>query len=375
MKVGWNSEILNSICEVEYGTRVVRKRDAGTIFPVYGGGGATFFMDTFNRENRLVIGRFAISEKCTRFVSGKFFLNDSGLTVSPKIRNLTQQYIDWYMLYKNDEIYSLGKGSAQRNLDVDEFRKLTIFFPESLPEQERIVKILDAAFEKIDRLKENAEKGLQAVKDLWQATLREELKPKEGWGKYKLSEVSVISRGKSKHRPRNDKRLFGGRYPFVQTGDIRDSINWELKSYTQTYSEFGLQQSKIWPKGTLCITIAANIGETAILQFDACFPDSVVGIVVDKQKAETKFINYFFVNSKEELNDIAYGTAQKNINNVILENMDICLPSLNEQQKIIKKLDKLSTVCQDIRVNYEQEIAEYEALKQSILRKAFSGEL
>jgi type I restriction enzyme S subunit len=84
MKEGWVIKKLDDACEVEYGTRVVRKRDGGSIYPVYGGGGATFFMDTFNREDCMVVARFAMSEKCTRFVNDKFFLNDSGLTVKPK---------------------------------------------------------------------------------------------------------------------------------------------------------------------------------------------------------------------------------------------------------------------------------------------------
>ena len=131
----------------------------------------------------------------------------------------------------------------------------------------------------------------------------------------------------------------------------------------------------MWSKGTLCITIAANIGETAILQFDACFPDSVVGIEVDKKMADTKFVNYYFVSSKEAINDIAYGTAQKNINVAILEDLDIKIPSLLEQQNIVVRLDGMSLNCQNLQTKYEQELAEYEALKQSILRKAFSGEL
>ena len=80
----WQTKPLEEVCNVEYGTRVVQKRDGGKGFPVYGGGGATFEMDGFNREDRLVIARFGMSEECTRFIAGQFYLNDSGLTVSPK---------------------------------------------------------------------------------------------------------------------------------------------------------------------------------------------------------------------------------------------------------------------------------------------------
>ena len=101
---------------MEYGTRVVKKRDGGTKFPVYGGGGETFAMDTFNREDRVVIGRFGMSPLCTRLVHGKFFLNDSGLTLSPKNGDLFQRYMDYWAFAHNDVIFALGKESAQKNL-------------------------------------------------------------------------------------------------------------------------------------------------------------------------------------------------------------------------------------------------------------------
>ena len=100
-----------------------------------------------------------------------------------------------------------------------------------------------------------------------------------------LSEIAKdFGRGKSKHRPRNDVRLYGGDIPFIQTGDIREAGKW-IENYSQTYSEFGLQQSKQWEKGTLCITIAANIAETGLLGFDACFPDSIIGFVANPEFA------------------------------------------------------------------------------------------
>ena len=134
---------LDEVCHVEYGTRVVQKRDGGKGYPVYGGGGATFEMDRFNRENRLVIARFGMSEECTRFVAGKFFLNDSGLTVSPKNGVMLQRFLDYQMLALNDNIYALGKGTAQKNLDVPVFRTVPLFVPNDIHEQQRIVCLLD----------------------------------------------------------------------------------------------------------------------------------------------------------------------------------------------------------------------------------------
>ena len=98
------------------------------------------------------------------------------------------------------------------------------------------------------------------------------------WEERHLDDLGLVARGRSRHRPRDAAYLYDGPYPFVQTGDVKHADLY-LTSYSQTYSEAGLEQSKLWLQGTLCITIAANIAETAILGFDACFPDSVVGFV------------------------------------------------------------------------------------------------
>src|SRR5690242_1711425 len=109
---------------------------------------------------------------------------------------------------------------------------------------------------------------------------------------FKLNQLGAVGRGRSRHRPRNDPRLYGGQYPFFQTGDIA-AADLYLSHYTQTYNENGLAQSKLWPVGTLCITIAANIAETAILTIPGCFPDSVVGFVPNPERADGKFIKYY----------------------------------------------------------------------------------
>ena len=135
----WTKGTIDDLCNIEYGTRVVKKNEKGTEYPVYGGGGESFRIDKFNRCDRLVIARFGMSLKCTRYVSGKFFLNDSGLTISPKDKNLSQPYLDKLMLNLNNKIFSLGSGSAQKNLRMDKFRLLNISYP-SLKEQKLISK-------------------------------------------------------------------------------------------------------------------------------------------------------------------------------------------------------------------------------------------
>lgn len=157
------------------------------------------------------------------------------------------------------------------------------------------------------------------------------------WQAYKLNELGKVNRGKSKHRPRNEPSLYGGKYPFIQTGEIK-ATNFYISEYSQTYSEKGLAQSKLWKKGTLCITIAANIAETAILNIDACFPDSIIGFVADENKSDVKFIKYHFDLLKLHLQSISQGTTQDNLSQEKLLKFDFTVPIDVTHQKRIASI-------------------------------------
>jgi restriction endonuclease S subunit len=129
MSLEWKSVKLSEIARIDFGTRVTQKRDSGTMYPVYGGGGETFRVDLFNRNSCLIVSRFAMSEQCVRFVDGKFFLNDSGLTVSATSEEISQQFLDHVLMASSKRIYSLGRGTAQKNLDLPKFRELQIPVP------------------------------------------------------------------------------------------------------------------------------------------------------------------------------------------------------------------------------------------------------
>jgi len=161
------------------------------------------------------------------------------------------------------------------NLSLTQIGNLVVALP-SLSEQRRIAAILDQA----DDLRRKRRESLELLEGLARVIFLEmfgdPVTNSRGWVICSFGEAGTLDRGVSKHRPRNDPTLLGGPYPLIQTGDIANCDGY-VRSYNATYSEQGLKQSKLWPKGTLCITIAANIGNTGILAFDACFPDSVVG--------------------------------------------------------------------------------------------------
>lgn len=245
-----------------------------------------------------------------------------------------------------------------------------------LAEQQRIVGVLDEAFEGLATAKANAEKNLQNARALFESHLQSVFTQRgPGWVEKTLSGVaSQFGRGKSKHRPRNDPSLYGGPYPFIQTGDVR-MANHLITSYSQTYNEAGLAQSKLWPKRTLCITIAANIAETGVLDFEACFPDSIIGFVADESQTSTKFVEYLLQSFKSALQAQGKGSAQANINLGTFETQAFPFPPLSIQQKMVVTLDGLRTETQRLAALYERKVAALEELKKSLLHQAFSGEL
>jgi type I restriction enzyme, S subunit len=196
----------------------------------------------------------------------------------------------------------------------------------------------------------------------------------EGWRWVTLPQLGELNRGKSKHRPRDDAKLYGGKYPFIQTGDVRRSGG-SIREYTQTYNEFGLSQSRLWPTGTLCITIAANIAESGILTFDACFPDSIVGFNCQGHGTTVKFVRYFLETAKANLSRFAPATAQKNINLEILSDLAVPLPPEAEQPRIEFEVDRRLSILDQVEAEVESDLLRANRLRQSVLREAFEGAL
>jgi len=196
----------------------------------------------------------------------------------------------------------------------------------------------------------------------------------ETWRWVKLPETGEMSRGKSRHRPRNAAILYGGSYPFIQTGDIAQS-NGKITDHRQTYNETGLAQSRLWPVRTVCITIAANIAESALLTYPACFPDSVVGIIANESMCVPEYIEYFIRVAKSDLSTFAPATAQKNINIAILSEVLVPLSPLEEQKEIVRRVEAFFALADQIEARFLKAKTRVDQLTQSLLAKAFRGEL
>lgn len=156
------------------------------------------------------------------------------------------------------------------------------------------------------------------------------------WSSTTLGDVAQIERGKFSHRPRNDSAFYGGKTPFIQTGDVTAaaSLDGYVRTFSQTLNDRGLGVSRVFPQGTIAITIAANIGFSAILTFDCAFPDSIIGIT-PTDGVDARFLNYFLITQQTEMDRLAPRGTQKNINIAFLRPWPVALPPIAEQERII----------------------------------------
>ena len=291
--------------------------------------------------------------------------------IAPKDNSLIQDFLYYYLLSDSfQEQFRESIAGVIGGVSNSKIKAFNITFPD-LDGQRKIVERLNAAFERIDMIQANAAKAIELAEQHIRLTLKKLLEECPSTQEKDLGKICHIGRGRSKHRPRNEPSLYNGPYPFIQTGDIRDAQGGTIQQYKQTYSEKGLSQSKLWPKGTICMTIAANIGETAILGFDSCFPDSVVGIIPKSSDISTEYLNFYLAYIHEQIVEISRGFAQKNINLKLIDKIKIKYPELSEQNHIVGKLCELTQRITQLKNNFIMLNNEVNSLKQAILKETF----
>lgn len=373
MKKDWETKTLGEVCEIEYGTRVVNKRDSGSVYPVYGGGGATFKMDIFNREDRIVVARFAISPQCVRFVSGKFFLNDSGLTVSPINKNqLSMNFLNWQLYFLNNEIYLLARGSAQKNLDVSAFRELKIVVP-PLSEQKRIVKILDEKFEVIEKLKKITEQQLKDAKELFESRLDEVFLSNRCDSKSNVGDIAKIEYGYTTSATKN------GEYRFIRITDINPDGTLSEHNAVHVVANKDNSRFELHIGDLLMARTGATYGK--VLFFESMEKSIFASylIRVTFSNPELHKLYWYFAKSRiywKQANILSAGAAQPQFNGGALKQIIFSYPSNKIYlMKIIKELDELSEKTKELEAIFRRKIADLEELKKSYLHEAFSGNL
>ncbi len=259
-------------------------------------------------------------------------------------------------------------GVGLKHITKGKLLNVEIPFP-PLPEQKRIAEILDLADEARRKRRENLKLYDDLIRSLFLQTFGDPVSNPMGWKEQRFDILGTLERGKSRHRPRNDPKLLGGKHALIQTGDVSNA-DWFIRKYNQTYSDLGLQQSRMWPKGTLCITIAANIADAAILNFDACFPDSVVGFTPGGCVNNSYVMCWLFF-LKKLIEVKAPAVAQKNINLRILGDLELPVPPIDLQNQFAKQVEEINAQKAREQALYDQ----HDDLFNSLLQRAFKGEL
>ena len=347
MKQGWKIKKLESVCNVNYGTRVVQKKDGGTLYPVYGGGGATFRIDRFNRKDCLIVSRFAMSSQCVRYVAGKFFLNDSGLTVESSTDEICQDFLDKHIIALNDKIYSLGKGAAQRNLDITALKNLDIHFPTPIAEQEKIVAELDCLSGVIEKKKQQLKELDALAQSIFYEMFGDPIENDKGWDVRKLK--SVTSKIGSGATPK------GGNQAYKDEGvSLIRSLNvhnnhfvYKDLAHIDDLQAASLNNVVVQEKDVLLNITGASVARCCVVPNDV-LPARVnqhVAIIRPDKNLDNMFLCFQFTTSsyQQELLSIgkSNGATREALTKAQLESLSIILPSLSLQQEFASKIEAI----------------------------------
>lgn len=376
---GWRYEELNNVILLNFGVRITQKNNGGTKYPVYGGGGESFRTDSYNRKNDYVIARFAMSEKCARYVKEKFFLLDSGLTFSLRQdESSDKDYIGYFLFCIQNKIYAKSRGQAQKNLDIKKFLEIKIPLP-PLAKQKRIVAKLDKQLAVIEKARQAAEKQLSEA-TLLPATLLHTIFPinkklPKDWRLIKLGEVCVINPKKG-HLVRSDEQMTTF-IPMASVSAKKGIItDYLIKAYKEikkgyTYFQEGdVMFSKITPcmqngKHFIAKKLIDKVG-FASTEFHVLRPSNLI---------ISEWI-YFFVRQNHILKEATYhftGTAgQQRVPDNFLKNLIIPLPPPAEQKRIVANMEKQLAAAEQFRLAAERQHAEINLMPAVLLRESIT---
>lgn len=272
-------------------------------------------------------------------------------------------YLTSWPVFRKECEKNMTGSAGQKRVPKSFLEEYKLFLP-PLETQRHIAAVLDKVSALIALRRQQLDKLDELVKARFVEMFGDPVKSTR-WRMRKLSQMGELNRGVSKHRPRNDPALLGGRYPLIQTGDVANAGLF-ISSFSSTYSELGLKQSRMWQAGTLCITIAANIAKTAILSFDACFPDSIVGFI-PSEEISVVFIHYWFSFFQKILEEQAPQVAQKNINLQILSNLDVIVPPADLQNQFAAFV----TQTEKTKAAVQQALEKLETMKKALMQEYF----
>lgn len=292
--------------------------------------------------------------------------------ISNSSMNMRYFYYQYFDLYQRYIFNDIGQG-VRATMSSKDLLNIPILVP-PLAEQNAIVAYLDAKTQQIQDFITKKQKLIQLLEEKLAIFISDSVsKHQSDWTIKKIKYTSKIFRGKFTHRPRNDESLYNGKYPFIQTGDVARA-NKYIKEYTQTLNEKGYKVTTKFPKDTVVMTIAANIGDVAILGFDACFPDSVIGFYPQKEMLND-FLFYSLKSKKDFFLSIAVVNTQMNLNVERVGNIEIKVPPYSEQKNIVEKILIFEDKITQAITQAQKEIEKLKEYQESLITQVVTGQL
>ena len=335
----WKTVRLGDVCE-KGSSNIAQNEitDNNGEYPIYGAAGFIKNVDFYKQDKPYIgivkdgagVGRVSVHPAKSSLIGTMQY-------IFPK-ENIDIKFLAEFLKYQN--LSRFYTGATIPHIYFKDYQNIPLKLP-PLQKQKHISAVLDKCTALITKHKLMLEKYDTLIKSRFIEMFGDPVLNEKGWELKTLPELGEFGRGVSKHRPRNAPELLGGKYPLIQTGDVANA-NLYITDYESTYSEEGFKQSKMWKAGTLCITIAATIAKTAILTFDSCFPDSVVGFTPN-ENTNNLFINYWFSFFQKILEEQAPAVAQKNINLQVLSELKIISPPIelqNDFAAFVQQIDK-----------------------------------
>ena len=379
MKQGWQIKKLGEVCDIINGRNQKAVECADGQYPIYGSGGNImgYASDYLCESGTTIIGRKG-SINNPIYIDTPFWNVDTAFGISPKSM-MSSKYV--YYFCKLFDFSKLNKGTTLPSLVKKDLLLIDIPVP-LLPEQQRIVNLLDAEFAKIDTLKANAERNLQNAKDLFQAALMKELEPKDGWGKYRTDEVCVVSPSKSEVKKKNLKDVDWVSFLPMEdmTIGIKNVCPLQVKPFGEVSGSYTYFEDNdvLLAKVTPCFE-NGKLGITRNLKNGVGYGSSeFIVFRANSELVQPDYLYYCMQEPsflKEGKKRMIGACGLKRLPKDFVKTRPLGIPSLTKQQSIVARLDVLNEKCKTLQANYEKTLSLCDDLKQALLRKAFNGEI
>ena len=377
MKAGYSIKRIKDICDK--GSSNVAQKDLeghDGEYHIYGASGFIKKVDFYHQDKEYVgivkdgsgIGRVA-------FYPPKSSLIGTLQYIIPK-----EEYDIRYVGYclQSLDLSSYRQGAAIPHIYFRDYGEREVFVAKDKEEQQRIVDILDREFAKIYALKANAEKSLQAAKDLFQATLKKELEPKDDWKKIKLKDIAIVRVGPFGSSLHKNDYISGGT-PLVNPIHMKDGQVVPAVDFSVNQEKLNELRSYVLKEGDVVFARRGEIGRCALItdKEDGYLCGTGSLFVRFQRRTNSKFMMALFNSPfvREQLLSKATGATMLNINSTSVENLELNIPTDKEQESILSGIDNLNDKCNALQENNQKALTLCDDLKQSLLRKAFNGEL